>query len=1134
MGKFRCCLGVLCFLFPALTPCHSSTSPGYSVRGEWIELEVDPLTIVLEYSQSEKGRFERNPEGSEEVLYHDPDQGRIVCRFVDISSSEKFRSTKGATTRIFPAYKHSGSKTPVWSFGEVTVRFSDSTKIQSALDGFNSLGFVQLDHSHFDPNVILLRTTNPAVGDGLEMVATLSSMPGVEWAEPNLYGGHTLSMDPDRPNQLHLNVIEIEDAWAINQGNPSVVVAILDEGIDIDHPDLSANIWVNPNESLDGSDNDGNGFVDDFNGWNFINNNNDVRPTGAGPLNAHGTATAGVIAARKDNGIGVVGVAPQCRIIGLRLFDGGGYAGNFNAAEAIRYAARHATVANASWGGGPPSSDIIDAIDQSILNGRGGKGLPIFFASGNSGGPPLDFPSSYAWSVSVGESNTALNKIDLRHEESNFSEALTLIAPLANYTTDISGVGGFDNPNPDYTSEFGGTSSSAPVATGIAALLLSVHPQLTGVETVLKLIETADNPIGGIVHSDRFGKNLENGYGRVNASRAVRTGASSIDDRLEPNNSRNDAPLIRRGSYPWLYLGNDLDYFAVEGVLGGSIQASIQYLSLYGDIGLSIVDENGSTLASGNVTTNQNTYSSTLSFSPPADQRYWIKVFPSGSGQAPYTLTLGSSTADDSSEPNQSIALPTFLNPGPGQTYAGLVCNNDDYFNCALDTGYTLYGLLSFNHSDADLALEIQNSFGSPIQSANAATHGESIDPYTAPGDTEVYLKVSSPLNQSNQEYSLHAAILPSPPVVGGGVDDIYEDNDTVATAAVISEGFYPRLMLDDVGGEVRDLYRISVAPGKSVRITIGWSGPVDVDLQVYDSRVLADPPNTPPIARSRFVSQQIESVHLPAVPSSVDYWVEVIRFAALGRTEYRLAVEFLDPPLPAETAFWRLSEGTLGGNIEPVALRDWRGNLFSNRASAYPGIGTWINGPDPTFFSGSDRLGIDTSGGGLYFSGAGDRGELLLGDQDFTFFARIRPADNNAKRVLGGIPNVWEVYVRTDNTLDATIGTGPGSELFSGTGLPTTPAQWQDVAFVWDRTLGEARFYTSGTSGPYERTALIGSRTISGNGDFHLGSSLGGANGLGGIEQVRYYLAALTFNEFLEIAAEAPPATHASWSLYE
>ncbi|NUN95324.1 MAG: S8 family serine peptidase [Candidatus Omnitrophica bacterium] len=1070
-----------------------------------------------------------------ETLYRDVRQGRFAFRFDSKARLEALQAILPPDTRFFPVFQREGSTLPTWTFGEVIVQLVPGAA-QGALGALKAepdLEIVQT--SRFDPGLALLRTKTGGKSI-FGWAAELSARPGVLWAEPNFFGGVSLSVaDPFRSNQAHLDIIDADAAWAVTQGDPGVVVAVIDEGVDRNHPDLAANIYQNPQEILDGIDNDGNGFIDDLTGWDFAGNDPDPSPSNIGSINAHGTAVSGVIAAIRENGIGVAGVAPLCRILPCQLFGAAGYAGDFQASEAIRYAANYADVLNGSWGGtGVGASVVMDAIDYAVKEGRGGLGCAVFFASGNGNGLPVEFPANYPWAVGVGETNSAPNRLDLRHEESNFDSRLALVAPQANWTLDISGPGGFDNPTLDVTGGFGGTSSSTPVAAAVAALVLSKDPTLSGPQAVLKVINSCETPMMGIAPNDRYGKSVELGYGRVNAARAVLQGQDYIDDRLEPNDSPGDAAPLERGFHPWLYLGDNPDFYRVPGVAGQNIRCSIQFLNLFGGLDFHLLDESGRVVATSQITANQNTYTGTLDFIPTEDGDFFLSVFPSGGAGAPYTLEIEATPAPDPFEPNQTLLQAAPISPGSGISIPGLSCNDLDLFRVNMVTGEYLYALLSFAHSEANLSLRVLDPAGNSVRSSDLATFGESVDPYQAVEDGDHYIEVANVGGKVNREYTLHAALTSNPPLSGPGMDDIYEENDTVATAASLAGGYHRNLSLDDTSGEVRDVFKFTAPPRKAVRVTIGWQGPQDIDLFIYGSEVTVDPPNTRPLARSIFVGQDRESVHVPARPTSEEYYVDIVRVAGGGQTWYQLGIEFLDEMRPPLFGFLRFSEGQVGLPISPAALSDWRGPLFSHAPAGDPGLGNWVPGPEALGHPGSDGLAVDTSMGGFVFPGNGDRGEFRIGDRDFTLWVRMSPRNSATRRTIAGMPGVWEFFIRPDNTLEFSAGSGPGAEVFGGSGLPVIPGRWQDVACVWDRTGGAVRVFSSAQSGLASVSAPIGARTIAGVQDFRIGASTGGIQGLGLIEQVRFHDSALSQAEIARFSSGPPLSSHDHWNLFQ
>jgi subtilisin family serine protease len=1104
----------------------------YSCRNQTISFELVPAAAAIEAVAGKSLDYEKALSGlAAATISLDEKHNRSVLLFDSAEAAAEARAQKSASLSFFPVYRYVESTSPSWAFGEILARLREESARDELIEFAEDRGLQIEQGSRTEPEIFLLRASADAGRNEFQWASEIAGLPFVQWAEPNLYGGMRLHVnDPLRVNQNHLDLIQADRAWSVTTGSPSVVVALLDEGIDINHPDLSSNVWSNPLDTDDGLDNDGNGLIDDFHGWDFFGSDEDVRPTGGGAINAHGTAVAGVVAAVQNNSLGVSGVAPGCKVLACRLFDGSSFAGTLQAGEAIRYAALHADVINGSWGGGSPSNDIMDAIDFAVVQGRGGKGCPVFFASGNQGGNAVDFPANYVWSAAVGETNAR----DGRHYESDMDSRLCLMAPTSAWTTDISGVGGFDDPLLDYTSQFGGTSSSCPVASAVAALILSRHPGITGVQAVLSLIATADNPMVGITPNDRYGKSLEMGYGRVNAGRAVLAGDDFIDDRLEPNDSLETAAEIRPGFYPWLYLGEDPDIYSFHSPAGQPIHCAIQYLSLFGNLGIILKDSGLNVIANHVVTSQGNTSTSTIDISAPSDGTYYLQVFPITGVAAPYTLEVQAYSVDDPFEPNQALAQAMTLNPGSGTTYQDLAANDDDYYQVHLDADQYLYAMITFDANQSDLELQILDDAGGVVRNSIGPGFGRTVSAYKAPDTEDYYVRIYKTSSTPNREYSMHLAVSAAGPITTSGADDPYEENDTVATAADLPGGFYPNLALDDFAGEVRDLFRFTAPADKEVRVTVGWNGVPDVDLYLYGPEVLLDPPNTPPLARSVFTSRDVESVHIPAVHIPTEYYLDILRVTGLGHTPYQLSIEFIEPTPNAPVASFRFCEGDLGATADSYGLRDWSGSLLSHSPTSYGGVGNWVSGPSPDFFPGSDGIALDCSMGGFYFPSNGDRGDLSLGDRSLSVWARIKPKDVAASRSIAGIPNAWKFSIRADNTLDFSTGTGPTAPVFAGSGPAMLVSEWQDVACVWDRTAGLVKVYLTGPAGLVERTAPIGARTIVGGAPFHIGSDLGGIEGVGLIEQIQLYPRALTAAEISRISSGPIPARNENWGLYE
>ena len=261
--------------------------------------------------------------------------------------------------------------------------------------------------------------------------------------------------------------IDAVEAWQVTTGSRNVVVAIVDSGIDFNHPDLAANIWTNPREIAgNGRDDDGNGYVDDVHGWDFVDNDN-LPQDGFW----HGTHVAGIIGAVGNNGIGVSGVSQQVSILPLRFQNNSGLGYTGAAVSALNYVTQlklagvPIVATNISWGGGTSTSLSL----QTALQAQANAGITVVVASGNNGGDNdavPRYPSSYAFSniIAVAGSDTSDNLLGF----SNYgATSVDLAAPGAGILSTVPG-GGY--------AAISGTSMAAPHVTGPVALLASVRP----------------------------------------------------------------------------------------------------------------------------------------------------------------------------------------------------------------------------------------------------------------------------------------------------------------------------------------------------------------------------------------------------------------------------------------------------------------------------------------------------------------------------------------------------------------------------------------------------------------------------------------------------------------------------------
>lgn len=263
------------------------------------------------------------------------------------------------------------------------------------------------------PDQFILTLANATAEELLATASRHASHAKVAWAEPNFIMQVAKSYTPNDnffTDQWHLDNngqfggstnadVRATGAWDISLGNPNIVIAVIDDGVQWDHPDLLDNIFINSGEIAgNGLDDDGNGFIDDVRGWDFYSNDNNPAP--ANVDDNHGTALAGVAAAVGSNGQGISGMAPRCKILPLKIITGTDGIPVTEVSRVLRYAAGLNALGQRVWRGadvinislGFPRSTTVDAaLSAAASSGRNGRGCAIFCAAGNAAGAWVPF-----------------------------------------------------------------------------------------------------------------------------------------------------------------------------------------------------------------------------------------------------------------------------------------------------------------------------------------------------------------------------------------------------------------------------------------------------------------------------------------------------------------------------------------------------------------------------------------------------------------------------------------------------------------------------------------------------------------------------------------------------------------------
>ena len=365
--------------------------------------------------------------------------------------------------------------------GRVLVKFRSNVGLAQAQQIIAALGARDAGHL---PQLGVFVLDLPERADEAAFANALQHRPEVDFAELDqiVRPADVLPNDPWFANwEGHLSRIQAPTAWSTTVGSSNVVIAILDTGVDSNHEDLAANIVP---------------------GWNSYNNNSTTAD-----VSGHGTAVAGTAAAVSNNGVGVASVCWSCRIMPIRVSDMTGYATYSSIASGLTWAADHgARVANISYI--VSDSSAVTSAAQYFQ----GKGGVVTSSAGNYSTFSNSPDNPYILTVS------ATDYFDVIYSYSNTGKNIDVAAPGDSFSTQMGG---------GYVST-GGTSYSAPIVAGVAALIMSINPQLSG-DQVQNIVKQSADDLGAAGWDPIYG------MGRVNAARAVSmAGAGGTIDTMPP------------------------------------------------------------------------------------------------------------------------------------------------------------------------------------------------------------------------------------------------------------------------------------------------------------------------------------------------------------------------------------------------------------------------------------------------------------------------------------------------------------------------------------------------------------------------------------------------------------------------
>ena len=361
------------------------------------------------------------------------------------------------------------------------------------------------------PRVLKLSSAS-ATFDPVEAARALRATGLFRAASPN----YRLHLFPTFPNDTYLgdqwyvhdvsdDDVDLPDAWDTEKGAPSVLIGIMDTGVDLGHPDLASKIWSNPGEIPGNSlDDDGNGYVDDVSGWDFGNDDADPNPEPVFDeigldIGFHGTFVAGIASAATNNGQGIAGAGWDCRLMPLKVSNSAGEITSEAVAAAFLYATDlQIGVLNMSLGG--PGDPGVPEFFQALVDAADSAGVLCVAAAGNSSTDVPSYPAACDRVLSV----AALDRGDIRAEFSNYGSWVDIAAPGAsmwssicrNYTIDdLSQIFyiyffGWDGENPYMFGD--GTSFACPLTAGVCGLVRHRSPAATPQQVALAVIATGD------------------------------------------------------------------------------------------------------------------------------------------------------------------------------------------------------------------------------------------------------------------------------------------------------------------------------------------------------------------------------------------------------------------------------------------------------------------------------------------------------------------------------------------------------------------------------------------------------------------------------------------------------------------
>ncbi len=380
-----------------------------------------------------------------------------------------------------------------------SIKENQGSQIQKVSDPLPDLNTIYV--ANYDGNSNIVKVINALLEDQQ-----------ILYAEPSyIYKTSFLPNDPGYVNQNYLNKVMAPQAWDVIKNAANVIIGIVDSGSDLQHDDLMGNTYINASDPVNGVDDDGDGYIDNFYGWDFVGNSAstmipDNNPDVTSDTTDHGVHVSGIASAVSNNSKGVASIAYNAKLMIIKTGADNNGRAIYKGYEGIKYAADHgAAIINCSWGGAGGGQFGQDIIDYAVA-----KGSLVIAAAGNDNTDVPDYPASYKGVLAV----ASVSSSDVKSSFSNFGNHIAISAPGNNiYNTLNDNKYGFKS----------GTSMAAPLVASAAALVKAKYPNYNG-QQIGEVLRTTADPIDllNVSFSGKLGK------GRLNVLNALTQITSSV------------------------------------------------------------------------------------------------------------------------------------------------------------------------------------------------------------------------------------------------------------------------------------------------------------------------------------------------------------------------------------------------------------------------------------------------------------------------------------------------------------------------------------------------------------------------------------------------------------------------------